>query len=178
MAAASDRIDPTERLAELHATLVARVEALVTGEDWTGFLAQARRFHRYSPNNQNLLAAQLLERGTDPGEGAVASFTTWGRLRDINGDGCRIRKGEKALWVYAPITATRRTLDEATGTEQVVTLGVRGFKPVPVFHSTQLAVPPALATHRYPSDCKVTTPPPTSGRRSSTNSPRPGSTST
>lgn len=150
MATNGDRVEVKERLAELHATLVARVEQLVTSEDWTSFLAQSRRFHNYSPHNQELLAAQLLARGLDPGEGAVASFTTWGRLRDVDGEVCRVRKGEKALWVYAPITITRRVLDEATGDEHTLTAGVRGFKPVPVFHSHQLAVAPALATPPLP----------------------------
>ncbi len=150
MVANGERVDPKERLAELHAVLVARVEQLVTSDDWTSFLTQSRRFHNYSPNNQELLAAQLVARGLDASEGAVASFTTWGRLRDVAGEACRIRKGERALWVYAPITVTRRVLDETSGDEHTVAAGVRGFKPVPVFHSSQLAVAPALATPPLP----------------------------
>src|SRR3954452_16247268 len=100
-----------ERLGQLHATLVERVHGLVTGDDWRAFLAQARKFHRYSPNNQCLLAAQLAQRGIDPAAGAlVASYQTWARVPAPGGGTCQVRQGEKALWVCAPLLATRREL--------------------------------------------------------------------
>ena len=42
------------------------------------------------------------------------------------------------------MTATQRVIDDQTGDERVVSAGVRGFKPVPVFHQSQLDRSPAL----------------------------------
>ena len=139
-----------DRLSALHAALVERVEGLVSGQDWTAFLAQSRRLHRYSPNNQALLAAQLDGRGIDPAAGQVASYRAWQTITDVNGQPCQVDRGEKALYVYAPLRVTRRQVDETTGDETVVGAGIRGFKPVPVFHSSQLAVEPALAVPPHP----------------------------
>ena len=59
-----------ERLATAHAVLTAAVAKVATSEDWQNLLRISGSFHRYSPNNQLLLAAQ----GAD---GLVASFNTW-----------------------------------------------------------------------------------------------------
>jgi hypothetical protein len=139
-----------ERLAQLHAALVERIEGLVTGDDWTAFLTQSRRFHHYSPTNQALIAAQLLARGADPAAGYVASYRTWQRIPAEGGGTCQVRRGETALWVYAPLTVTRREVDDATGEERVVAAGIRGFKAVPVFHQSQLHRPPAITEPSLP----------------------------
>ena len=133
-----------ERLAQLHATLVDRVQQVTSGEEWTRFLVESSRFHRYSPTNRMLIVAQLLERGIDP-DGLTASYKTWQRVPAQDGGTCQVRRGEQALWIYAPMTITRRETDERTGEERLVAAGVRGFKAVPVFHQSQLASPPDLA---------------------------------
>jgi hypothetical protein len=122
-----------ERLSAAHATLRESVVHLSSGEDWQNLLTMASSFHRYSPNNQLLLAAQ-------GAQGLVASFHTWKQITDVNGEPCRIRKGETALRVYAPIRAKREELDEATGlpTQSAVV----GYRLVPVFHQGQLVAPP------------------------------------
>ena len=129
-------ISNEERLAAAHAALTAAVARVATSEDWQNLLRISGSFHRYSPNNQLLLAAQ----GAD---GLVASFHTWKQVPATDGRPCQIRKGEKALRVYAPIRNVRREVDEATGEEIVETSAVR-FKLVPVFHEGQLAAPPDL----------------------------------
>ena len=136
--------DNEDRLARLHGTLVARVEGLVSGQEWTRFLVESSRFSRYSPNNRMLIAAQLAERGIDP-DGLTASYRAWQRVPAQGGGTCQVRRGEEALWIYAPLTVTRRLTDDATGKDRTVAVGVRGFKAVPVFHHTQLAQPPDLA---------------------------------
>lgn len=122
-----------ERLAAAHATLHEAVVQVSSGEDWQNLLKMASSFHRYSPNNQLLLAAQ----GAD---GLVASFHTWKQITAVDGEPCRIRKGETALRVYAPIRARREEIDPDTGlpTESSVV----GYRLVPVFHQGQLVSPP------------------------------------
>ncbi len=88
-----------ERLAAAHAALTDAVAKVATSEDWQNLLRISGSFHRYSPNNQLLLAAQ-------GAEGVVASFHTWKQIPAVDGDVCRIRKGETALRVYAPIRAS------------------------------------------------------------------------
>ena len=138
--------DSAARLTALHDVLVGQVEQLVTSADWTRFLVQSRRFHTYSPTNQALLVAQLLDRGIDPDDGYVASYTTWHRQAADGGGTCQVRRGERALWVFAPITINRDHPD-ATDVRDDGDRGrlLRGFKPVAVFHQSQLATPPALA---------------------------------
>src|SRR3954470_4029070 len=97
-----------ERLATAHAVLTAAVARVATSEDWQNLLRISGSFHRYSPNNQLLLAAQ-------GAEGLVASFHTWKQIAATDGHACRIRKGETAVRVFAPIRASRRELDPDTG---------------------------------------------------------------
>ena len=132
-----------ERLTRLHEALVERVGQLVSGEDFIRFVAESARFHRYSPQNRLLIACQLVDRGVEP-DGLTASYKTWTRVPAEAGGTCQVAKGEKALWIYAPMTATQRVIDDKTGDERVVSAGVRGFKPVPVFHQSQLDGSPAL----------------------------------
>lgn len=124
-----------ERLFAAHATLREGVAALTSSEDWQNLLKMAGSFHRYSPNNQMLLAVQ----GAD---GLVASFHTWKQITAEDGQPCRIRKGETALRVFAPIRARNREVDPETGlpTDPAVV----GYKLVPVFCQTQLVSPPDL----------------------------------
>ncbi len=124
-----------ERLAAAHAALTDAVANITTTEDWQNLLRISGSFHRYSPNNQLLLAVQ-------GAEGLVASFNTWKQITATDGHPCRIRKGETAVRVYAPIRGKQRELDEDTGELRPAT--VVGFKLVPVFHQGQLAEPPDL----------------------------------
>ncbi|MGE0304592.1 MAG: ImmA/IrrE family metallo-endopeptidase [Acidimicrobiia bacterium] len=122
-----------ERLAAAHATLHDAVIQVSSGEDWQNLLTMASSFHRYSPNNQLLLAAQ-------GAQGLVASFHTWKQITSVDGEPCRIRKGETALRVYAPIRAKRAELDPDTGLPTQPS--VVGYRLVPVFHQGQLVSPP------------------------------------
>ena len=137
---------PVDRsqLEELHNNLTERLAELTTGDEWLSWLTSARRFHRYSPANQMMLAAQ----GAD---GHVASYRTWQRIPAVGGGTCQVRKGEHGLTILAPMTVTRRDIDEATGDEIVVGQALRGFKAVKVFHEHQLVDPPDLREQPLPA---------------------------
>jgi len=76
-------------------------------------------------------------------------MTRWNR------EGYRVRAGERAIWVWAPIT-TKVVDDPATGepVERVV-----GFRPAPVFADSQLVIPvdkPLPSLFRpLPDDCEA-----------------------
>src|SRR5215213_3052854 len=130
-------VDPRV-LEQLHDRLGEQLTGLVTGEQWLAFLRSSRQFHRYSPQNQMLLVAQ-------GAHGPVASYRTWQRIPAVGGGRCQVRKGETGMVILAPMTFTRRDVDDATGQEITVTAAVTGFKPVKVFHQGQLVAPPELA---------------------------------
>ena len=136
-------VDRTQ-LEALHTGLTDRLAALTTGDEWLAWLTSARRFHRYSPANQLLLAAQ-------GATGHVASYRTWQRIPAVGGGTCQVRKGKHGLTILAPMTVTRRDIDEASGDEIVVTTGLRGFKAVKVFHQDQLVDPPDLPDQPLPA---------------------------
>jgi antirestriction protein ArdC len=106
--------------AELLAQLTSGIAALTSSERWSRHLDYQSRFHRYSFSNVVLIASQRSDATK------VAGFRAWMRL------GRSVRKGEKALWVVAPMV-TKRASDDALGEERVI----RGFKYVPVFDISQ-----------------------------------------
>lgn len=112
--------DKTSRLEDIRAEIDSAVENLGTAPRWKQWLQFTERFHRYSLNNQLLIAMQ------NPDATRVAGFNKWKELgRDVN-------KGEKAIWILAPMVKKRR--DDDSGDEETV---VTGFKPVPVFDVSQ-----------------------------------------
>lgn len=76
-----------------------------------GIISEAyRAFHAYSLGNQILAATQLMER--DLPIAPIASFNTW------KSKGRMVRKGQKAIRLFMPVTLRRQDRDEATGIEQ------------------------------------------------------------
>jgi DNA primase catalytic core len=143
----------SERLEALHRQLADGVAAIRDGASWRAWLDVAARFHRYSFNNQVLIAAQK------PDATLVAGYRTW------QGMGRQVRKGEQALWILAPVTSRRRAatdeppLEDFTGTTSLVeprapTAGaegnrrVLGFRGAPVFDVTQTEGEPLPAAPR------------------------------
>lgn len=112
----------------LAAAVEASVERLAEGlaaghtAEFLEVLQFMSRFHRYSARNVLLILAQC------PHASLVAGMKHWNKL------GYRIKPGERAIWILAPIL--RKQLDAVTGEEQEV---VVGFRPAPVFDSSQLA---------------------------------------
>jgi len=136
------RVDHAAAVAELHEALVDRLEQMSTSEDWLRYLDTARKFHRYSPQNQMLLAIQ----GAD---GAVAGYRNWQRIPAQGGGTCQVAKGQTGLKVLAPMKATAKDVDTATG-EEVTKHFLRGFRTVKVFHQGQLVAPPDLGEPAMP----------------------------
>lgn len=97
--------------------------ALLTSEGWQRWLRTRSRFHRYSLRNTLLIAFQC------PHASHVAGFRKWLEL------GRCVRKGEKAIRIFAPVRYRRRDDDQSdddqTG-ERLV-----GFKLAAVFDVSQ-----------------------------------------
>ena len=98
-------------------------EQLAAGytQGFLDYLAFTSRFHTYSSNNVFLIMLQK------PDATLVAGMGRWNKL------GFRVRKGERALYVWCPIL--RKTRDAATGAEEEELVG---FRPGPVFDASQL----------------------------------------
>ncbi len=117
-----------ERAAQMAATVDAASESLAEQlaaghtEAYLQFLAFHAKFHRYSPANALLILSQR------PEATRVAGLSTWNRF------GYRVRAGEKAIWIWAPML--RKGVDTATGEERETLVG---FRPAPVFDAAQLA---------------------------------------
>ncbi len=104
----------------LLAQLNAGIEALCDSAQWTAYLEMQRRFHRYSSTNVLLIASQY------PNATQVAGFRTWQKL------GRSVRKGERAIWIIAPvITRSPPAVDDERSRS------VTGFRYVAVFDVSQ-----------------------------------------
>jgi antirestriction protein ArdC len=105
----------------------AAVERLLTSEGWQAWLAVRRHFHAYSLHNQLLIAMQR------PDATRVAGFKAWLKL------GYCVRKGEKALRIWAPMAPTAKALREweAAGAAAAERPRTR-FKLAPVFDRAQV----------------------------------------
>jgi len=105
---------------ELIEKLAEGISNLTTSEQWQHYLTFQSRFHRYSFGNVLLIAAQCHEATQ------VAGFNAWRKMKRF------VRKGEKAIWVLAPMVY-KDSNSEDDQAERVV----RGFKFVPVFDVAQ-----------------------------------------
>ena len=94
-----------ERMSTLMQQLEVGVQAIQTSEDFQRYLRTAANFHQYSPNNVLLILAQK------PDATRVAGYTTWQAL------GRQVKKGEKAIYIFAPQPYFVTTEDEQ-GEEQ------------------------------------------------------------
>ena len=139
---ARQRVDHARLVDELHTQLTERLEQMTTSDEWFDYLATARRFHRYSPQNQLLLALQ-------GAEGHVAGYSTWRHIPARGGGTCQVAKGSVGLKILAPLTTRTVDVDDATG-EETTTRRLRGFRTVKVFHQGQLVAPPDIGDNVLP----------------------------
>jgi hypothetical protein len=114
------KVGATDPRGDLLAKLAEGISGLADSTQWLRHLECQSRFHRYSFGNVILIAAQR------PDASRVAGFKTWRSL------GRTVRKGQKAIWILAPMVAKR-----ADGTDPGDDRVVRGFKYVPVFDVSQ-----------------------------------------
>ena len=87
------------------------------------YLTVMARFHKYSFHNSLMIALQNAQASL------VAGFRKWHQL------GRHVRKGEKGIAIFAPITCRRKTQNDEDGEVAVATL--RGFRIVHVFDISQ-----------------------------------------
>jgi antirestriction protein ArdC len=113
-----------DRKNEIIGALTEGIAQLTSSQRWQDWLSVQSRFHRYSFRNSLLIQLQC------PHASRVAGFRAWQQL------GRQVRKGEKAIWILAPVT---RKVD-ADSQETVDTNGQRvlvAFKPACVFDISQ-----------------------------------------
>jgi antirestriction protein ArdC len=111
-----------DRKNEIISRLTAGIEELTTSERWQQWLAVQSRFHHYSFRNTLLIQLQC------PEATRVAGFRAWQQLDR------QVRKGEKAIWILAPVTRKRGDgdIDDEGGARILV-----AFKPACVFDISQ-----------------------------------------
>jgi len=111
------------------------VEQLRSSEGWQRWLATRRHFHSYSLTNQLLIAMQ------NPHATRVAGFRAWLKL------GYCVKRGERAIRIWVPITPSRRQLErwERAGSDSAARPRTC-FKLDPVFDRQQVGPLPPPAT--------------------------------
>lgn len=106
--------------------------ALLTSDGWQRWLGTRARFHRYSLNNTLLIALQC------PHASHVAGFRKWLEL------GRCVRKGEKAIRIFAPVRSRRREDEQAEKQEDENERRVVGFRLASVFDVSQTVPLPGV----------------------------------
>lgn len=115
--------------AALNQHLQEEIKDYFDSDNYKNYLEGMSHFNNYSARNIRLIKAQL------PKASMVASFNEW---KKRNG---HVNKGEKALYVQAPITVIKKDVDgnpiinSETGEKETLTY----FKPVPVFDISQVS---------------------------------------
>ncbi len=121
-----------DRRAEAWARLESGLAAITTGEAWRAYLNVQARFHSYSFGNVLLILSQC------PNASRVAGYSTWSAL------GRYVRKGESALWIFAPSVRKARPAADAASPAECAAEDpgcssklVAYFVAVPVFDLSQ-----------------------------------------
>ena len=122
--------EAASRREEAKSRLVQAVTALASDEGFRRWLRLRIKagIGRYSIYNQLLIAYQR-ENAT-----RVAGYRAWQR------EGRQVHKGEKALWILAPLKRSWQETDPATGEERSC-VSLVGFTWVPVFDISQTTGP-------------------------------------
>ena len=132
-AASEPPVEPTrDRPAELTALTTGAIERLAQQlneghtDGFRAFLAFAARFWEYSAHNALLIQLQR------PDATRCAGLRLWNQL------GYTVRKGERGIWIWAPML---RRLDDADdqGTGHEGREHLIGFRPAVIFDASQLA---------------------------------------
>jgi len=112
---ANNRPDLVEKLTE-------GIAKLTTTDEWQRFLDCQSRFNHYSASNVMLIMLQTGGYAT-----RVAGFRAWQKMNRF------VRKGEKAIYVLAPMVYKRADENSVDDNDRVI----KGFKYVPVFDVSQ-----------------------------------------
>ena len=106
---------------QLFEQIEAGMEQVFHEESFTEYLKVMASFHAYSLSNTMLIAMQK------PEATYVAGFHDWRKKY-----GRMVNKGEKAIWIIAPMIVKKKETDN-----EDVHKVVRGFRRVPVFDVSQ-----------------------------------------
>lgn len=118
--------DKTTRTEDIRREIDTAIANLSTPEQWQDWLAHAAKFHRYSLNNQLLIAMQR------PDATQVAGFNKWKEM------GRAPVKGAKAIWIQAPMIVKEKDEDGKPKLDKNGEPVTRvWFKTVPVFDVAQ-----------------------------------------
>ena len=112
-----------ERKAEVLKTLAAGIAEVYSSDRWAQYLGLQAKFHSYSFNNTMLILSQC------PHAGRVAGFNQWRELDR------HVKKGESAIWIFAPAYYKDTEIDKETGAEKETKRLY--FITVPVFDVSQ-----------------------------------------
>ncbi|MBE3573714.1 MAG: hypothetical protein IMW95_12350 [Moorella humiferrea] len=112
----------SEKVKQLYEQLKQGVQEVFTSGKLEEFFAFQAKFHRYSFANTVMIFSQC------PHATMVAGYNRWKEL------GRYVKKGEKAIKIFAPLTFKEK--DPETGEETGETI-VKGFKVVNVFDVSQ-----------------------------------------
>lgn len=141
-------LDRDARIEAMRSEIDAAMDGLSSEEGWATFLEAQSKFHKYSLGNTMLILAQR------PDATMVAGFNDWKNKHHRS-----VNKGEKALWVMAPITRKVSEVDPASGAEREVSRMV-GTRPVAVFDASQTDGEPLPANPSIPRSALDDDPPP------------------
>jgi hypothetical protein len=122
-------LERNDRVAALRDEIDRAMTHLSNAEGWHAFLESQAKFHAYSVNNAWLIYAQKRDATQ------VAGFNDWKHKH-----GRVVRRGERAIWILAPITRKVEVANERGETEPQHR--VVGFRAVPVFDVSQTDGPP------------------------------------
>ena len=122
-------LERNDRVAALRSEIDRAMSELSSAGGWHDFLESQARFHTYSFNNAWLIYAQKRDATQ------VAGFNDWKHKH-----GRVVRRGERAIWILAPITRKVEVENEQGETEPQHR--VVGFRAVPVFDVSQTDGPP------------------------------------
>ena len=125
---------------EVAAMEADKMAMMMDPQQFKHFLEVSRLFKEYSDCNKWLIFIQCIQRGILPQK--VASYTTWKKLHH------QVKKGEKAIKIYAPVTYGRFQSNETVPatTQDVEAMEeydeqhkdvVKGYKVVSVFELKQ-----------------------------------------
>ena len=122
------------RLRRAHEQLAAAVEQLADSDSWRQMLRVAANFHHYSPHNVLLIGVQR------PDATRVAGYKRWQQM------GRQVRKGQRGIAIFAPVTYPSRDKGADAGRSDENTAAairtVRGFRVTHVFDISQTDGPP------------------------------------
>ena len=118
---------PTNRRDEIMTTLTEGIARLTSSDRWAEWLAVQSRFHKYSFRNTLLILTQR------PDASRVAGFRAWQSM------GRQVAKGEKAIWILAPVTRKVGDVDPEVQPDAPDGKGrvLVAFKPACVFDIAQ-----------------------------------------